>query len=83
MKADWKPIATAPKDGTEILLCDPLDADGNPTDQKTWGLFVQVAAWWADDENPTAGEWTVYCSMVEDPRLHFTPTHWAELPAPP
>lgn len=76
----WQPIETAPKDGTSVLLCKEIDADGNPIDWsedlKTAQVFVQVAAWWEDC-------WVVYCSLIEDPLLHFEPTHWMPLPDPP
>lgn len=75
---DWKPISTAPKDGTEILLCRRLDADGQPIVGKAFGIFCQVAAWWGEPER-----WVIYCSMVRDPSLHFEPTHWMPLPEPP
>jgi len=78
MTTNWQPIETAPKDGTQILLCDALDADGNPITDGSWGLFVQVAAWWAGED-----AWIVYCDMVRDPPLHFEPTHWAPLPKNP
>lgn len=76
----WQPIATAPKDGTSVILCRATDADGRPID---WHLdpgtnvFVQVAAWWGGEG------WVVYCSMVREPVLHFDPTHWMPIPEPP
>lgn len=74
---NWKSIETAPKDGTAVLLCRSKDADGKPIDGDAWGVFVQVAAWWED------GEWVVYCSLPSEPRLHFNPDYWMELPNPP
>jgi hypothetical protein len=73
----WQPIETAPKDGRSILLCMGADADGKPIDPVAFDVFCQVAAWWGSEE------WIVYCSMVHEPRLHFSPTHWMPLPAPP
>jgi hypothetical protein len=79
----WQPIETAPKDGNEILLCCATNADGKPITGTPWGIFVQVAAWWADDDYPHDGEWVVYCSLSSEPRLHFDPTHWCPLPGNP
>jgi hypothetical protein len=79
---EWQPIETAPKDGTAVLLCWAINAGGKPidwrTDPTTADVFVQVAAWWAGDN-----DWIVYCSMVREPSLHFKPTHWMPLPPPP
>lgn len=77
MSIQWQPIETAPKDGTEILLCQATNADGKPITGTSWGIFVQVAAWWEGDG------WTVYCSLVQEPSLHFEPTHWMPLPTNP
>ena len=74
----WQLIETAPKDGTTILLCQAVNADGKPIRAESWGLFVQVAAWWAGEN-----AWIVYCSLIKEPELHFEPTHWMPLPAPP
>jgi len=78
----WRPIETAPKDGTSILLAWAINANGQPIrwdeDLQTAQVHVQVAAWW-EGEN----DWIVYCSMVRDPALHFKPTHWMPLPEPP
>lgn len=76
--ANWQPIDTAPKDGTGILLCQATDADGSPIGQDSMSVFMQVAAWWEGEDT-----WIVYCSMVRDPELHFTPTHWMPLPEVP
>ena len=65
-----------PMDGTEILLCEAKDADGEILTRDSFGIFIQVAAWWGEKHD---GEWTVYCSQVLEPRLHFTPTHWLPL----
>lgn len=73
---NWKPIETAPKDGTGVLLCQATDVSGKPIKDDAWDIFVQVAAWWGD-------EWVVYCSLPSEPRIHFHPTHWMELPDPP
>ncbi len=83
---NWKPIETAPKDGSSVLLCWAVNADGKridwTKDLKTAQVFVQVAAWW-EDENEGEGSWTVYCDLIREPLLHFNPTHWMPLPEPP
>ena len=67
----WRPIETAPKDGTEILLYCPewdtpyLGAWGHAEDSILDG-------WMSPDVLPL--KWT---ELVE------SPTHWMPLPAPP
>ena len=78
----WKTIKTAPRDGTKVLLCQAWDADGDPIGGRAAGIFVQVAALWRDGPRDP-GAWFVYCDLPNDPRLHFEPTHWMELPAMP
>jgi hypothetical protein len=82
----WRPIETAPKDGTACVLCWGIDAEGEPIDwtinAQTAGVFVQVASWWVDDDGAN-GEWMVYTDQPAEPRLHFNPTHWMPLPQPP
>ena len=72
---EWKPIETAPKDGSEILLCRQTNVDGMPVVH--FGVFCQVAAWWEGEES-----WVVYCNLVAEPSLHFEPSHWMPLPPP-
>jgi hypothetical protein len=80
--SEWRPIGTAPKDGTAVLLAWAIDADGDPiqwnTKPSTAGSFVQVARW-------SQGEdwWWVYINTPADTPLHFNPTHWMPLPEPP
>ena len=82
MSEGWQPIETVPRDGTAVVLCWAIDADGNPIDwtsnMQTAGVFVQVASW-----SEEIGEWAIYADMISDPILHFRPTHWMPLPLPP
>lgn len=72
---NWKPIATAPKNGNTIIL-------GNATE-------VAVGQW--AEEPKIRGDTVPSCWMAqivdEDTwyscRLHFEPTHWMPLPNPP
>ena len=82
--SDWISVADQepPKDGRALLLCWAIDGDGGLIDwnkePNTAGVFVQVAAWWGEDDG-----WVVYCDLIQEPRLHFEPTHWMPLPEPP
>jgi hypothetical protein len=75
-------VVKPPKDGTAVLFCRSLDADGQPIEPDTIrSVFCQVASWWGG-ENGGEGQWVVYCSMVQDPYLHFEPTHWRAIDVP-
>ena len=80
MDTNWKPIATAPKDGTYVLICMATNTDRKPIPKDAQGVFIQVASWWTMEGRKDSGEWIVYCSLVQEPTLHFDPTHWMELP---
>jgi len=74
--SDWRPIETAPKDGTII------DIGGRAFD----GVFERWCnAHWEDrggEEGTWRGPWSDgYESELPDDR--FVPTHWMPLPAPP
>lgn len=73
----WLPIDTAPKDGTAVLVTFwPHHGPDKSTST------CAVAAWWKND-NGVGGDWVIYCSLIQEPRLYFTPTHWMPLPPPP
>ena len=66
----WRPIETAPKDGTKILLGKIAGHPDHPT-----------ALWWA-----TSGFWSDKWGNWNDgiePAGLASPTHWQPLPEPP
>lgn len=69
MKADWQPIATAPKDGTHVLL---VDAEDTPF------ADLEVCVGWF-----SFGEWRDYGDLGCNGQCDYAPTHWAPLPDPP
>lgn len=76
---DWQDIASAPKDGTRVLLwMEPVnDARFKPID----GRHTVIATWvvWSDamKRDGMRDGWSWYGSP-----LHY-PTKWMALPAPP
>lgn len=70
----WRPIETAPKDGTSILLYYPDSG-------------VIEGMWFERYENGNGGQWSVVsidqhgCGCCADDSDQ--PTHWMPLPAPP
>lgn len=79
----WKPIESAPKDGTSILVMDNI-ATGLTSGfaDKCWSGNTSVAAWW-QGENNGEGAWVCYMSLPREPHCAFEPTHWRALPPPP
>lgn len=75
MRKEWRPIETAPKDGTPILGCRPYESAYNlhPADHPTtiyWGTY--------HPNSPGKGAW-------RDGNGHKRPymTHWMPLLASP
>lgn len=68
---DWKPIETAPRDGTHCLLCLPFDVGP---------LIVGYYRYWSSPLVPEG--WTSYPDNRPIPD-RYAPTHWTELPRPP
>lgn len=71
---DWRPIETAPKDGSAVLVWPP-----------TWRGVISVARW--DTDYRTRGPGNPYWRRIDahavmDSRNN-PPTHWAPLPAGP
>ena len=82
----WRPIETAPKDGTSILLhCSRYFRDESPA-LECDDVNTVVASWW-EREEPNAdgelGDWICYMDLFMDPLCPFEPTHWMPLPDPP
>lgn len=77
----WRPIETAPKDGTHVLVC---------FDEPKYGpywTFQQrpptVAHWFGPADLPglRSGGW--YLSVHQNDAERIYPTHWMPLPEPP
>ena len=64
----WQPIETAPKDGTEILVCVQYEVDGDLHSER-----------WVDWLTADGG-WFAFPSLIWVP---FRPTAWMPLPEPP
>jgi len=80
--SEWQPISTAPKDGTSLIVCWAVDADGDlidwMEDLHTADVFVQIASF-----SQSLGYWMVFHDAIPDLKLSFTPTHWMPLPPQP
>jgi hypothetical protein len=68
----WQTIETAPKDGTEVVLCKIMGIykPSDPIDEK---YDFAIAGW---DQN----NWIIHSN--EDV-IFYNPTHWMPLPDPP
>lgn len=73
---NWRPIETAPKDGTPILAIDMTAKEPEP-------LIVQFGVRYSDAEDP----WEIYVGDSDGDRgdIGWLPyaTHWMPLPEPP
>ena len=73
---DWRPITTAPKDGSKVLLYYPegeYDGQWNDFEGRSAPLMAVMSA-------DKRGYWKGYYSGTSP---DGTPTHWAPLPTPP
>lgn len=78
----WQPIATAPRDGTALLVMSdtwPGTKSGNA--ESCCGHNTYVAEWWPAEGD--GGAWVCYMDMIQDPVCPIEPTHWRYLPSPP
>lgn len=67
----WKPIETAPKDGTHIMAFWP----------DVWGMdATQTQTWFGPFEAGGLSGWQTAHEYADG---HSTPTHWRPLPEPP
>jgi hypothetical protein len=83
----WRPIDTAPRDGTPILVAGGTYVDDGPS---TWAIRypftgVRIAYW---DATPDAtGDYECWnggpSGSSYDAEFWHEPTHWMPLPDPP
>ena len=69
--SEWKPIGTAPRDGTDLLLYELCD-NGTPAIGQAY-YCTEDKSWYEQNMHHTDfhdGSWA-------------TPTHWMPLPPPP
>lgn len=79
----WKPIETAPRDGTAVLvMSDDWPGTSSGRAEECCGHNTYVAEWWSE-ENNGHGAWICYMSSPCEPECPVEPTHWMPLPDPP
>ncbi len=64
----WRPIETAPKDGTQILGFERIRYDEEISETHTYETY------WCNRRSHWEGE------IPHQPPLRCTPTHWMHLP---
>lgn len=75
--ANWQPIATAPKDGTEVLI------SGHAFNHPGRGRYVTTAIWCADDLWRHEDDIMNYLDDDQPCGGCHPPTHWMPLPEAP
>ena len=80
---EWQPIATAPKDGAEVIVGVDIAtvwitrgaawSDGEYWEMQGFAVQDEAIGWWS------------YCNSVSQERLEgiYAPTHWLLMPDPP
>ncbi|WP_428418183.1 DUF551 domain-containing protein [Methylibium sp.] len=70
----WRPIETAPKDSTSVLIYGPKLRQ--PAQEAWWAIAYEGAidGYWSTPAGPTGRGYTILPSAV---------THWQPLPEPP
>ena len=81
----WRPIETAPKDGTSILLHHQPEPEWR--EPECDDVNTVVASWWedvSDADGVPYGDWICYMDLPSgEPVCPFEPSHWMPLPDPP
>lgn len=75
---DWRPIETAPKDGTTILICGGTCMYDASTSE-TWDAHPSATT--ANWDNYREMFWSGYGSEY-DGKFWHRPTHWMPMPQP-
>jgi hypothetical protein len=87
----WQKIASAPRDGTPILVALLEKPEPLPGLEWLYALFgehVSIAAWTSTIPGATPGWVTLAAAMAiaigrHGAEHHVEPTHWSHLPPPP
>lgn len=85
----WQPIATAPKDGTPILIFQPDRSrchhmpDGALGPNECLYRTDDPRLQWYDDNRWAIGYWRPWGGWGNRNSATVTPTHWMRLPLPP
>jgi len=74
--SDWQPIASAPRDGTRILIYQPK-GQHRAWKGKQRPEHIDTAYWHQPGNPEKEGFWCASVMYV------FRPTHWQPLPEPP
>lgn len=76
--SEWKPIETAPKDGTNILVID-VSAEAPEAD-----IAHYYDGWWVGCPSDTRdGLERAGCDVFGTVGVYTNATHWQHLPEPP
>jgi hypothetical protein len=74
---EWRPIETAPRDATPILLYDP-HRERKPVYEAWWALEYEGGpGFWMTPMGPAGRGYTILDGKPN------SPTHWMPLPDPP
>lgn len=81
----WRPIESAPKDGTHFIGYGPAPGDGDLEARETYWQFFsegsQARKWFDRGEGPS-GQWR-WSEPLHNWGSSWKPTHWRPLPDPP
>lgn len=77
--SDWRPIETAPKDGTHVILWVPFFMPQTVREKLGRGYGAVLAGGWNSWEKVWALEIGGSCVGPK----YMVPTHWMPLPDPP
>ncbi len=81
----WRPVESAPRDGTRFLGLGPIPRDGDIEVRETcWAFYGRgslARAAFARGEGPS-GSWR-WSEPIHNWASSWSPTHWMPLPSPP